>query len=180
MRLFVSIDLPEKVQKKLHGWLPDQLGLRYTREEQLHLTLLFLGECTTRQKNEIIGKLSGIIFNPFELTISGLGAFPDRKDPRVIWAGVKEHTELLKLQNHISSTLKDFTEENENREFHPHITLARTNKRFVYKQNDQLFEPGESISFNVDFFSLKKSVLSPEGSMHSVLNKFRANNNSDE
>lgn len=180
MRLFVSIDLPETVQKKLHGWLPDHSGLRYTPQKQLHLTLLFLGECTTEEKNVIIGKLSDITFNPFELMISDLGSFPDRKNPRVIWAGVKKNPDLPKLQKQISSTLKGFAEENENREFHPHITLARTNKRFIYKQTDQLYEPGEPISFNVDSFSLKKSVLSPEGSMHSVVNKFRANISPDE
>lgn len=174
MRLFVSIDLPGKVREKLHGWLPDRPDLRYTKQEQLHLTLLFLGECDEQKVNSIVNELKTVQFIPFEIIIEGLGAFPDRKNPRVIWAGVNKHADLLNLQHQISSKLGAFADTDENRSFKPHITLARTTERFTLKNKNQLFEPGKSMPVKVESFALKKSILSPEGSIHKTLQKFNS------
>ena len=174
MRLFISIDLPGWVREKLHGWLPDQHGLRYTKEEQLHLTLLFLGKSDEDQKNVIAKRLGSIQFEPFKLAIQGIGAFPNRKNPRVIWAGVKKNDELKYLQNQISEKLSGFVDDGGNDAFKPHITLARVTKRFRLKRSDKLFEKEESISLKVASVSLKKSILSQEGSTHTVLETFYA------
>ena len=174
MRLFISIELPGRVREKLHGWLPDKHGLRYTKQEQLHLTLLFLGECDEDQKNVIAKRLSAIQFEPFELVIRGIGAFPNRENPRVIWAGVKKNDELKHLQNQISEKLSGFVDDGGNDAFKPHITLARAAKRFRLKRSDKLFEKEESISLRVASVSLKKSILSQEGSTHTVSATFYA------
>jgi len=174
MRLFVSIDLPKEVRQKLREWLPAYSGLRYTKEEQLHLTLLFLGECDGGQTALITERLRAIQFNPFQMVINGIGAFPNRKNPSVIWAGVKKSEELIHLQKQVSDSLSGFVGDREKHSFTPHITLARVTNRFRLKESDRLFEEEESIPLMVEYVSLKKSVLSTEGSTHTVLKTFYA------
>jgi 2'-5' RNA ligase len=174
MRLFVSIDLAVPVREKLHGWLPEHPDLRQTKKEQLHLTLLFLGECDEDELILISKRLKTIQFDPFEMTIKGVGAFPNRKNPGVIWAGVSKSSELINLQKQISNKLSAFADSSGNHLFKPHITLARTTKRFKLKKSDSLFQKEESISVKVESISLKKSVLSAEGSIHTTLGKYNA------
>lgn len=168
----MSIDLPGKIREKLRDWLPDLQNLRYTKQEHLHLTILFLGECNEGESKLIAKKLETVRFDPFQMEIQGIGAFPGRKKPRVIWAGVKKSSELMNLQKLISDKLSAFTDDSSERTFKPHITLARVNKRFKQKKIVQLFETKKSLTVKVNSFSLKKSVLSAEGSVHTTLEKY--------
>jgi RNA 2',3'-cyclic 3'-phosphodiesterase len=172
MRLFVSIDLPQAEQNKLAQWLPGLPELKKTAAEQLHLTLFFLGECSGQEKDEIIARLSGIPFEPFTMAIDGIGAFPDRKNPRVIWAGVDKTIKLMKLQERIQSAVSEYNPEAAGRSFIPHITLARIKGRFDSGRHPGLFQTEEFITVPVHHFSLKKSILRPEGSVHKVVRKF--------
>ena len=174
MRLFVSIDLPKEVQENLQYWLPSLPELRNTKKEQLHLTLLFIGESDEDQVCLITEKLHTVQFEPFQMVIKGVGAFPGRKNPRVIWAGVEENDELMDLQKQISIKLSGFIDEAGNHSFKPHITLARVNRHFRFNKSDALFEKSESVSLTVASVSLKKSILSQEGSTHTVLETFYA------
>ena len=174
MRLFVSIDLPGEVQEKLQYWLPSLPELRYTKKEQLHLTLLFLGESDEGEANLIAKRLGAIQFEPFDMVIEGVGAFPSRTNPRVFWAGVKKNIELIRLQKQISEKLSGFVDDGGNDSFKPHITLARATKQFRLKRSEKLFEKEESIFLKVASVSLKKSILSEEGSTHTVLKTFYA------
>lgn len=174
MRLFVSIELPGRVREKLHGWLPDHHGLRYTKQEQLHLTLLFLGECDEEEGKWVIDKLKTVHFNPFQMTIHGVGAFPSQKNPRVIWAGVEKNSELINLHSQVKDKLSAFASESSARVFKPHITLARTTAGSEIKKTDRLFKTDETLSVKVESISLKRSILSDRGSSHTTLGKFTA------
>jgi len=174
MRLFVSIDLPAPVREELHGLLPVHPDLRYTSKEQLHLTLLFLGECNEDERLLVSGRLQTIQFDPFEITIQGVGAFPNKKSPRVIWAGVNKSNELMNLQKQVSDELSAFADGRGDHPFKPHITLARTTRRFKPQKPGQLFKKMEPISVVVESISLKKSILSAEGSIHTVLERVKA------
>jgi len=174
MRLFVSIDLPGGVQEKLYSWLPDLPDLRYQKKEQLHLTLLFIGESDEDQVCLITERLRSVQFEPFDMVIEGVGAFSGRKNPRVIWAGVKKNDELMRLQKQISEKLFGFVDGGANHLFKPHITLARATRHFRFKKSDKLFEKSESVSLIVASVSLKRSILSQKGSTHTVLETFNA------
>jgi 2'-5' RNA ligase len=174
MRLFISIDLPAAVRRKLHGWLSPVPGLRYVNEPQLHLTLLFLGECDDDQAGLITARLKSVDFDPFRLIVRDIGAFPDRKSPRVIWAGVEKSKELNDLQRQVSHYFSEFADKKGNQSFKPHITLARTKKGFSVEDSDSLFKMTQPITVMVHSVSLKKSVLSDKGSTHTVLEKVYA------
>lgn len=170
----MSIDFPEKVQERLYGWLPDRSGLRCTKQEHLHLTILFLGECDENETTFIVNKLKTVRFDPFQLVIQGVGAFPNKKNPRVIWAGVNKINELMNLQKQVSDELSAFADGRGDHPFKPHITLARTTRRFNPKKPEQLFKKTEPLSVVVESISLKKSILSAEGSIHTVLERVKA------
>lgn len=172
MRLFVSINLPKAEQIKLAQWLPGQPELKKTASDQLHLTLFFLGDCSGKEKDEIIARLSGIPFEPFKMTIDGIGAFPDLKNPRVIWAGAEKSKELMELQERVQESVHEFNPDAAGRSFIPHITLARVKGKLDPGQHPGLFHSQESITVSVHHFSLKKSILRPEGSVHEIVRKF--------
>jgi RNA 2',3'-cyclic 3'-phosphodiesterase len=173
VRLFVSIDLPEEVQQKLDSWLPSLRGLRKTDPGQIHLTLFFLGEVSSNEAGTVPGLLQEIRFEPFDMQIRGIGTFPDENKPKVIWAGVEEIESLMNLQKDVEHAVKQFNPEAAGRPYIPHITLARVKGRFNPKHYPGIFETKESVSFHVNHFSLKKSILKPERSVHEVLRTFK-------
>lgn len=171
MRLFISIDFPENVLEEVRSWVQEQKGWRKVGYHQMHLTLAFLGDCSEQEKKEIHKKLSGIEFRAFSITISGLGAFPNKSSPRIIWAGIQPNDDLLNLQKEISDRLEKYIESKEAYSFVPHITLARIKSRkgstSVVKQN--LEQRTTDLEVNVQSFHLKESILKPSGSEHHIL-----------
>lgn len=180
MRLFISIDLPDHGTRKLTGWLPYLPGFNYTSEEQMHLTLLFLGECNDKQVGVIRSTFNTLSFYSFRIIVQGIDAFPDRKNPRVIWAGVNENDELRHLQEKVEKTLSVFVNSGGNHHFKPHITLARTKKRLSADQLNPVFRCNESITLAIHSISLKKSELSNNGSTHTVLERVYADKKQSE
>jgi 2'-5' RNA ligase len=171
MRVFVSIDPPAGIRRKLAGWVPDSPAVRKTEPGQIHLTLLFLGEQSESSTQGIIDILGRVRFEPFYLTITGLGAFPDTSNPSVIWAGVAFSPELTRLQNEIEYRLSEYVPD-EKRTFKPHITLARAENMSSERRKKIFSQKHESIAFSVNGFSLKNSVLRAAGAEHEVLKIF--------
>ncbi len=176
MRLFVSIDFPESILKEIHTWIPDQKGWKKSSLHQMHLTLVFLGNCTEREKDEIDGRLSQVEFEPFEIIIEGLGAFPNKSSPRIIWAGVRENKTLQQLQQRIYDKLENYIKSKNTDTYIPHITLARKKSRkginHIVKQN---LEKGTGeFDIKVESFQLKRSILKQTGSEHEILKSYRA------
>lgn len=129
MRLFLCvnwsdflIDEIEDIQEKLK-----RTGVRgyWRRNENLHLTLKFLGETSPSQVNEISSRIEhvGNMYQPFEVNITGLGVFPNIKSPRILWLGV-ESPLLLKIQSEIETNLRTLGFSSEARGYQPHITIA--------------------------------------------------------
>lgn len=175
MRLFVSIDFPESILKEIHSWIPDLKEWKKVSVHQMHLTLVFLGDCSDEEKKEINRMLSEVEFTPFEITIEGLGAFPNKSAPRIIWAGVRQNDPLMNLQQRISDSLKNHIKSNHS-SYTPHITLTRKKSRkginHIVKQNLQK-KTGDLVT-KVESFQLKQSVLKSSGSKHETLNIYKA------
>ena len=107
---------------------PDRLGIRWVRPAGFHLTLKFLGNVTQERLSgivEVVGKV-GPSIPPFMVSVSGVGVFPNARDPRVIWIGVRSVGEdLVRLQEGIEEGLEPLGFAREGRSFHPHFTLGR-------------------------------------------------------
>jgi 2'-5' RNA ligase len=122
-RLFVALRPPEPVRDLLIDAM-EGADLRWQDDEQLHLTLRFIGEVERPLANDLAATLSSIAFPSFELAIQSVGRF-DHGRRGALWAGVKPKEELKLLAGKIERACQSVGIEPERRAYHPHITLAR-------------------------------------------------------
>jgi len=159
MRCFVAVYLDpslrhrvEKLQNELTG-----LDVKLIKPENLHFTLKFLGEVDVniRMKTETALEQLAAETSPFDITVEKIGAFPG-----VVWIGAPR---LLNLHNTIDGGKGDF-------EPVPHMTIARGCDNladFMDKNRDIVIG-----DMRVDCIKLKKSVLTPKGSVYSDVRIF--------
>ncbi|MBL8821587.1 MAG: RNA 2',3'-cyclic phosphodiesterase [Planctomycetia bacterium] len=160
-RLFTGIALPPAVVQKLQALQPSPMpGIRLVKAEQMHLTLHFIGEGEVEVYRQGLEKLRS---PHFSITIEALGKFANRKET-ILWAGVRESTELQSLHREMEAVLVMVGYQPEMRPYHPHLTLARCDGRVpgevVEAFLTQPFEPDE---FRVNEVVLFSSVLSSQG-----------------
>jgi 2'-5' RNA ligase len=168
-RLFVAIDLPEPVARLLHEMNPHMRGVRWLPPEQIHLTLSFLGSVGPIAEETLIEKLRVIEFGAFFLPIMGIGTFPAKGNPNVIWAGVGNgHPHLFQLHKRVQEAALAAGLEPDLRAFHPHITIGRC--KDVSAESVRAFLKAHA-SFDagmirVESFSLYSSIPGPLGSAY--------------
>jgi 2'-5' RNA ligase len=166
-RLFVALALPDLVAHELlllQGGVP---GARWSEREQLHLTLRFIGEVDGRVASEVDDALSTIDAPRFSLALKGVGEFGG-KNPRALWAGVREEPPVLHLQRKIESALQRIGLPAEERKFRPHVTLARLRasprgRVIEFLAAHALYA---SVAFEVNAFILYSSKPTPNGSLY--------------
>jgi 2'-5' RNA ligase len=128
-RLFVAIDLPESTKEFLSALDPQIRGVRWVDPGQMHLTLGFFGDVPEDVDLAFREKLSAVEFGAFFLPIIGIGTFPSRGWPNVIWIGVgRGHPHLFQLHKRMSDAAVAVRLEPDLRPWHPHITLARCHR----------------------------------------------------
>lgn len=177
MRLFVAVDLSDEVREKLSPLLAElskMSGLKTVEKENLHATLLFLGEVPEMKVPQIREELSKIKFESFKIELSEVGAFPSVSNPRVVWIGAKDDGKLKMLADEVYERLKKLGFKRD-KDFVAHITIARVKRRcenlknFVSIHAKDKF--GEMI---VDNFKLKQSILRPQGPIYKDVEVFKA------
>ncbi len=169
-RLFVAIDPPDATQQQLAPLCCGLPDARWTDPEQLHLTLVFIGEVSGPVFLDIRETLDGITAPPFALRLKGVGFFPPRGLPRVVWAGVEHCEPLMALQRKITTRLFQLGVPLENRKYSPHLTLARLRQTPPAKVGRYLEAHGlfACEPFPVERFRLYSSVLGRKGAVHTV------------
>jgi len=169
-RLFIAVDLPETIKENLESMSFGIPGAKWVAPEQLHLTVRFIGEVDGAVFRDIRDILNEIRFAPFSLQLKGVGYFPPRGAPRVLWVGLEKSEPLHLLRKKIDSALLRVRVEPEGRKFSPHITLARLKNSPVQKIANFLAGNGlfSQEPFQVEDFKLYSSVLSPKGAYHRV------------
>jgi 2'-5' RNA ligase len=125
IRLFVGLELPAAIRANLSALEVGLPGAHWVPEDNLHLTLRFIGEVSEGEASDLHDALLGVRVPAFALTISGTGVFETGRRPHTLWASVDKCDELIRLQGKIESTLVKAGCEREGRKFTPHITLAR-------------------------------------------------------
>jgi RNA 2',3'-cyclic 3'-phosphodiesterase len=171
MRLFVAVELPEDVKDALTALRTNLDGVRWTKREQFHLTLRFIGDGITQTQFEAIkSALSDVRSERFEMRLQGVGRFPPNlnRPPRVLWAGIARHPSLTKLYQHVDSALTSVGVAPDDHDFNPHITLGRAEVRDPKPTNTFLDRQSkfETRAFPVESFTLFSSVLSSSGAEH--------------
>ena len=179
IRAFIACDIPDSflegisnIQESLKGLDAD---VTWTKASGIHITLKFLGDIEEGDIEKVAAVIREVSQGrpPFGIGIKGSGAFPNLKNPRVVWIGVDDRGKgLSSLQRPLDDALKDLGFEPEEREFRPHLTLGRVKgprgkerlSAAVSKLKD--IEIG---SFTVDRVILYKSELKPTGAVYTKL-----------
>ncbi len=132
LRAFVAVEIPADLLKTLARVQAEIKGrgvrARWTRAENLHLTLKFLGEIAAGQLDVVTHALrsAAAAHSAFKLTAAGIGVFPGLRRPRVLWAGLSGATDALaQLQRELDDQLEAVGFSREARGFHGHLTLGR-------------------------------------------------------
>ena len=172
-RLFVALDVPDDVRTALTALRTEFDGARWTKPEQLHGTLRFLGDTPEDRLAGLEAALAGVDTPPpLDLRLDGLTAFPSRRRPLVLVARVTPTDELMSLQQRIEDTVQRLGFEAESRPFRPHVTLARLKHPDARAVHDWLRAHTADATFTADAFHLYASTLQSSGAVHERLASF--------
>ena len=168
-RLFVAIDMKESVTSLLADLNPHLPGVRWLKPEQIHLTVSFLGNVGPIAEETLCEKLAAIRFTAFFMPVSGVGTFPAKGRPNVIWAGVGNgHPQLFHVYKKVQEAALGAGLHPELRAWHPHITFARCRDVSAEAVRPFLKEHAELDAgmVRVESFSLYSSIPGPIGSAY--------------
>lgn len=168
-RLFVAIDLPDTIKQSLVRLNPQIKGVRWLSAELMHLTLSFLGNVIPDVEERLREQLCAIEWNAFVLPISGLGTFPGKGQPNILWIGVGTgNPHLFQLHKRVQDAALAAGLEPDLRPWHPHVTLARCRDVSLesirpFLKTNAGFDAG---MIRIESFALNSSALTPSGSIY--------------
>lgn len=168
-RLFVAIGLPATVTAQLSALSSEIAGVRWLKPEQTHLTVSFLGNVGPIAEETLREKLGAIRFKAFFIPVLGLGCFPGKGKPNVIWAGVGNgHPQLYHVHKRVQEAALGAGLEPDLRAWHPHISFARCrdvapHAVLPFLTANQEFDAG---LVRVSSFALYSSIPGPLGSAY--------------
>ncbi|HLW63858.1 MAG TPA: RNA 2',3'-cyclic phosphodiesterase [Gemmataceae bacterium] len=184
MRTFIGVPLVPGIRDKLVA-LQQQLAetsgsVKWVEPENLHVTMLFLGEVDAREVLTVCRTVEGVVgaLEPFAMRVAGIGCFPNPRRPRTIWAGIEEGSrELIELHTALEQPLMEKgCYRREERAFTPHITLGRV------KGESDTRALAEALKLQADWFAGQMTVkeihvlsseLMKEGPVYTVLSRAR-------
>jgi 2'-5' RNA ligase len=180
-RVFIAINLPEDIKKRLSDYQKKwpTLPVRWVREDNLHITLVFLGYLNDEELLEVIKIVKEIASkNPsFSINLNKIIYGPPKKfPPRMIWIEGEKSQELANLQKDLENALYSSSvkgiKEGEIRPYSPHITLGRI-KNWEFRKIEPEERPGVSeeisLSFPVESIEVMESQLKRGGSEYTIL-----------
>jgi 2'-5' RNA ligase len=172
-RLFVAISLPQQVRARLLAAMGGVAGARWQDEDQLHLTLRFIGEVDRHRAEDVHAALGGVHFAPFTLALAGVGAFERRGEPTILWAAVAPQEPVKALHKKVDQALGRIGLDPESRAYSPHVTLARL-PRGAGPVGHFLHAAGRLASppFPVEDFCLFESRLTPDGPVYAIVERY--------
>tara|TARA_B100000029_G_scaffold285841_1_gene279650 strand:+ start:67 stop:612 length:546 start_codon:yes stop_codon:yes gene_type:complete len=179
MRAFIAVEISNsEILNKIKTFQNKlKINAKPTRIDQIHFTLQFLGEIGEEKCEQVKNVLKKIEFSQFELSLQCIGAFPNLRNPRVVWIGCDKigAEKLSSLAKEIGKNLEILGFEKD-KKFKPHLTVFRV-KNKIKDISPKINNVGE-VEFGIQVISkikLKKSVLSPKGPEYSDLLEVNGN-----
>ena len=182
-RLFIALPVPDDVKEELRR-IQSKLrqmfsgaNIRWSPTNQIHLTLVFLGNVPVGRVGEVTGISRQVCakYAPLRLSAERIGFFPERVSPRVIVVGVRDASaQLAPLREALAAALDGYAEKRLDKPFSPHLTLARVNRmgsresRLLKESAREL--PGQSLgAWRAAAVAIMRSELSSDGARHELL-----------
>ncbi len=183
IRAFIAIELPQEIHQRLDqviSQLKQRLGdtaIRWVPAENIHLTLKFLGDVSVANVEMLkkIMQAEAAGCPHFEISVGGLGAFPNAHHPRVVWVGVEAPSDLNNLQHAIEAATERLGYTKEERPFSAHLTLGRVSRNATPRDARLIGEVLEStkVGFlgaaHIQAVHLFRSDLKPTGSIYTKM-----------
>ncbi len=174
-RLFVAIRPPAPIRSLLLSLMGGVEGARWQDDDQLHLTLRFIGEVDRHRANDVADTLGAIRFSPFTISLSGVGSFDRKGIVDIIWAGVQPRDPLAQLHRKIDRACVTMGLPPEGRAYLPHITLARFGRSGGLVDGFLSVHAGlASPAFSVERFSLFESRIGHAGASYVPVANYNA------
>jgi RNA 2',3'-cyclic 3'-phosphodiesterase len=189
MRLFVALDIPDEIRKRIASYVDELRRMtpdaKWVKPESYHVTLKFIGEWK-RTPHEVASALSQVRSEPFEVAFRSNGFFPNPRSPRVFWTGILAHEQLPTLAHQVDRACVTLGIPAEDHEYSPHLTLARSGSGSPRpKKQEPTCSPLKRLAERIatmpapDFgtmhateFFLYESKLSPGGAKYTKLKGF--------
>jgi 2'-5' RNA ligase len=180
IRTFISFDTPEPIRAKIitvqNELQKTEADIRWESIDKFHVTIKFLGDVEDALLPHVIEDIKTTLndFTPFNVTYVGIGAFPNNRNPRIIWAGCKNvDGTLLTLKQSLDGCLVLRGFPIDHRTFQPHITLGRAKTN---RGSHEIQEALQRIQLKPQHATIQeihvmKSELKPQGSVYTLLRK---------
>jgi len=183
IRSFLAFEIPEEIKETVSfiykGLKASSLDVRWVRQENIHLTVIFMGNINESDLGSIERAVEKTCskYAPFRIKAKGAGVFSSLRNARVLWIGVEGDTERMSyFRDSLQKRLRPFGIKRENKRFSPHLTVGRFKKGF--NQTDKLrevidrFKDVISPEAVLNELVLFKSELRPDGAVYTKLNSW--------
>jgi RNA 2',3'-cyclic 3'-phosphodiesterase len=181
-RLFVGIKInpnAELIDKILDIKLKlSDSDIKWVNTNNLHITLVFLGEVNVEKIPNIINKLNVIskLISSFKANLIGFGKFTRNDKTNVIWTGIFDDGQIAILADKIADSMQVLGFKRESRQFKPHLTLGRIRTFCNEKTLDSFIRHHQKLNLQniiVDEFILFESILKSSGSIYHIIERFQ-------
>ena len=180
IRAFIAIDLSQEIHQRLNEVLENYrkqlvtIPIRWVTVTNIHLTMKYLGDVSLSNLNILTDMIQTEVssHHQFEISVGSSGAFPNNRQPRVIWVGVEAPQELVAIQNGIESAAARLGYAREERAFSPHLTLGRVSRNAGSQDLKTISQTLEKTRVGflgatwVDKVHLYRSDLHPTGAVY--------------
>ena len=178
MRTFVAVEISNESTLNSIAKLQSDLKIKAkpVSKENMHFTLLFLGEIPDDMAQKVMESLSTVSFSPIEMKLVDVGAFPNSKSPRVVWIGVNKDAakNLVELAVQVEEKLLPLGFRSD-KPFKPHLTIFRIkNSSGDISHELNKFSSVEVGHETISELKFKKSILTPTGSIYTDLQVVKA------
>ena len=183
IRSFLAFEIPSEIRDTVasiyNGFKDSALNIRWVKEENIHITLVFMGNVNEKDLDPM-GKLLEKACNkyaPFLIRVKGVGVFSSLRSPRVLWIGIDGDIERMgHFRDRIQKDLRRFGINEEKRRFSPHLTVGRFKRGFNnidrLKGLIEKYRDAVSPDSMVRELVLFKSDLRPEGAVYTKLHSW--------
>ena len=178
MRTFVAVEISNEATLNAIAKVQSDLKIeaKPVSKENMHFTLLFLGEISDDMTPKIMESLSSVSFNPIKMNLNDVGAFPNPRSPRVVWIGVDNDAakNLVELALQVEEKLSPLGFKSD-KPFKPHLTILRIKNRINDISHElNKFRSVEIGHETISELKFKKSILTPTGPIYSDLQVVKA------
>lgn len=175
-RLFVGLRPPRDIRADLMAIMGGIAGVRWQRDDQLHLTVRYIGEVDRRTADDVALALARLQTEAIDVALSGVGRFAKQRRTDTIWAGVTPGNTLARLHRKVDHAITGLGLPSESRAYLPHITLARLPRSLAVEQEVDAFIAAHtslsSAAFAFGHLTLFESKLTRDGACYHIVERW--------